>query len=318
MILDDKKFLFIIGAPRSGTTWLQLMLGAHPNVVTTVELTTFNEYIAPLVHAWDGNKRINDNIAEFSLPFLFTDEEFEQIISEFLRKINEKVLYKKPSATHILGKHPGITDHIQLIKKYHPKAKFIHIIRDGRDAALSAVKTRETAGFGASTILQAGQIWRHLVTAGQQANIYSGDYLEVRYEELHEDTVKLMRVVYDFCGLEIDNAEIQNIVDRHQFKLLQKEARVADDAAKAPIGHYRKGKIGSWKEELKPYDLYLISAVCNSLLLELGYIQCHNWWAQGPYQRLVMPLRFRAERLSKLLLMGMRSIPKAINLDLNL
>jgi len=33
----DKQFIFIIGAPKSGTTWLQIMIGAHPQVCTTVD-----------------------------------------------------------------------------------------------------------------------------------------------------------------------------------------------------------------------------------------------------------------------------------------
>jgi hypothetical protein len=41
MVLE-KQFLFIIGAPRSGTTWLQAMLGAHPSICTTGELKLFD------------------------------------------------------------------------------------------------------------------------------------------------------------------------------------------------------------------------------------------------------------------------------------
>jgi len=47
-----KEFLFIVGSPRSGTTWLQLMLGSHPSVCATAELTLYDKYLAPWLDAW--------------------------------------------------------------------------------------------------------------------------------------------------------------------------------------------------------------------------------------------------------------------------
>ena len=54
----DNQFVFIIGAPRSGTTWLQTMLAAHPSVCTSVELTLFDKYITSWIEIWDKKNGI--------------------------------------------------------------------------------------------------------------------------------------------------------------------------------------------------------------------------------------------------------------------
>jgi hypothetical protein len=45
--------VFIVGAPRSGTTWLQAMIGAHPSICTTDELKLFNLFTGPWEESWE-------------------------------------------------------------------------------------------------------------------------------------------------------------------------------------------------------------------------------------------------------------------------
>src|SRR5260370_6078563 len=107
MIIDEKQFLFILGSPRSGTTWLQVMLAEHPLVCTTVELTLFTRYTAPLIKAWQTECiPIKEGRWHQGLPFLWSEEEFYHFLRLFLEKVYERVLKKKPQATHILDKHP--------------------------------------------------------------------------------------------------------------------------------------------------------------------------------------------------------------------
>jgi len=105
---SDLQHIFIIGAPRSGTTWLQIMMGAHPLICTTVEFTLFNKYIAPWIDAW---KRGTTNIVERGLsrdlPFLWTEEEFYEFLEGFLDKAYQKVVEKKPQARYIPDKQPN-------------------------------------------------------------------------------------------------------------------------------------------------------------------------------------------------------------------
>jgi hypothetical protein len=56
----EKNFLFIIGSPRSGTMWLQLMIGGHPLVCATTELRLYNKYTAPWLEAWKGEALLTE------------------------------------------------------------------------------------------------------------------------------------------------------------------------------------------------------------------------------------------------------------------
>jgi hypothetical protein len=50
----ERQFVFIIGAPRSGTTWLQALVGSHPSVCTSVEMTLFDCYLGPWLKRWEA------------------------------------------------------------------------------------------------------------------------------------------------------------------------------------------------------------------------------------------------------------------------
>ncbi len=53
-MFDGSNYVCIVGCPRSGTTWLQKQLGAHPRVVTGQETQLFNVYVGPVLRAWRG------------------------------------------------------------------------------------------------------------------------------------------------------------------------------------------------------------------------------------------------------------------------
>src|SRR5262245_26246329 len=123
------------------------MLGAHPLVCTSVELTLFSQYTAPLIKRWDEESaNIAQNRWTQGLPFLWTDGEFYDFLREFLGKAYERVLATKPEATHILDKHPGYSAYVKDIHRLIPQAHFIHILRDGRDVAASMIASKRQMG----------------------------------------------------------------------------------------------------------------------------------------------------------------------------
>ena len=117
-----------------------MMIGAHPLVCTTVELTLFSKYTGPWIRAWeleaDNTVRSRWNQG---LPFLWSEDEFYDFLREFVGQVYERVLATNPKATHILDKHPGYSRYVVDINAILPNARFIQIIRDGRDVAMSMV-----------------------------------------------------------------------------------------------------------------------------------------------------------------------------------
>ena len=79
-------------------------------------------------------------------------------------------------------KTPRYVRKLELISRVFPEARFVHVIRDGRDVALSLLER----DWGPKTIEQAASLWRKRVRAGRRAGAILGRrcYIEVRYEDL--------------------------------------------------------------------------------------------------------------------------------------
>ena len=286
----DKNFLFIIGAPRSGTTWLQAMLGAHPAVCTTVELTLFTQYTRPWLNAWRAESgHIAAGDWHQGLPVLWTESEFQGFLQEFLDRVYKKVLETKPEATHILDKHPGYTACVAEIRWLLPRAQFIHVIRDGRDVAASLVAAQRDMGFGCRTIREAAHIWRSSIEQARSARTLAGDYLEIRYEDLLATPRSSLKTVFEFSHLPVNDQLVDSIVEHCAFDKMKQTLQSPASGIKEHPAHFRKGTTGGWKEDFRPIDRYFFHRIAGQLLSELGYIENntgHSWWGDTPLQKL--------------------------------
>lgn len=290
MILDEKEFLFIIGAPRSGTTWLQLMLGAHPSVCTTVELTLFI-YTNRWIFRWNREKAdIEADRWHIGLPMVWSEKEFYGFLEEFLERAYKPIIDAQPDATHILDKHPTNAAFVEEMNSLVPNSRFIHIIRDGRDVAASMVAAKKQMGFGTGTVSESAAAWKHHVEWAQNARQFDGRYLEIRYKDLQDDPVSVMRNAFDFCGLEISDEDLIANVEQHAFKKVKQKRLSPEKGVALPKNFYRKGKVGSWQEEFSSVDCYLFDEIAGDLLVELGYAE-PGWWADSSTKRWSLPLK---------------------------
>jgi hypothetical protein len=294
-VLPDKGYFFIIGAPRSGTTWLQAMLGSHPRVCTTVELTLFDKYTAPWIETWRRESRnIEEGRWHQGLPFVWDEAEFYYLLGDFVKRVYRRVLDFKPDATHVLDKHPGYSLYVDDIHRILPEARFIHVLRDGRDVAVSMIAARRRAGFGPGTIPDAARLWKQSVLGAKHAGQYEGRYLEVRYEQMLADGEDILSQVLDFCGLSSSAQEVAAIWEEHQFDRMKQKRQTGDPRVQSTKAHYRKGKAGSWREELSATQRCVFHQVTGDLLEELGYAE-EKWWAASRWQERALPIIARAE-----------------------
>jgi len=113
------KTAFIIGSPRSGTTILENILNCHPEVAEWYEPYYLWEryFSAGKGDAWDEKEFSNRKSAEIKKEF--------------------KIFSEKSNKSIVLDKSPTHAFNIRLINKIFPDAKWIHILRDGRDVTLS-------------------------------------------------------------------------------------------------------------------------------------------------------------------------------------
>jgi hypothetical protein len=271
-ILQEKRFVFIIGSPRSGTSWLQTMLASHPKVVSTVETTMYSAYLSPLLKAYQAEKdNINKGRWTKGLPHLINESDFHSFLIGLLDKAYDTILAQKPEADYVLDKAPENTFFIDTICHFIPKAKLIHIIRDGRDVVCSMRNVKRKVGHQTENITKGAALWKRSVETARSFGATSDNYIEINYEDLLSNGESELNRVFEFCDINITDSDCTDLIETFSFKNMRKHRPTPDPNVKANRGHYHKGKPGTWTEELSEKDLMDFCEVAGNLLVGLGY-----------------------------------------------
>lgn len=286
--------VFVVGAPRSGTTWVQQMLGAHPRIVTPQELGLFSAYLRGLTEKWDRQLDQAHQLRYKGLPAVLTQRDFDDLIREIIDHVHQRALALKASASVLVEKEPGYSNHVQLIRKYMPDARFIHVLRDGRDVVASMLAASKGWGqaWAPNDVSLAARAWRSHVLSARKARDWQDCYLEIRYEDLLANGALELRRLFSFCGVEATAAECLEIHDRFAFDRMRSGSEVSSSIVwggeiadrfgtqiREPDGFFREGRAGSWQDSLRPADLWCFDKVAGQLLSELGYAE--SGWRGG-------------------------------------
>ncbi|MCH2181124.1 MAG: sulfotransferase [Mariniblastus sp.] len=275
--MSNPSPVFILGSPRSGTTLFSLLLKQQPQLAIPYE----SHFIVPVAKKW-GNvndadfpgvrQEILDEI--FSSPYVedwhpaVNREQIDLQACDNLPSLIEAVFqaYAKNSSKERWGdKTPGYLTHADTLHQLFPNGKFIHLVRDGRDASLSLIKT----DFGPNNFLSAIQHWQKNVTIARKmlAMLDTNQQMEIRYEDLVQTPEPILESVCHFLDLEYTPGMLENFsnnvasgvgdrVHTHHNNLLQ------------PIN---SGSCQKWKQELGRADQHLAWKTAGHLLAELGY-----------------------------------------------
>jgi len=155
------SYLFIIGAPRSGTTWLQILLAQHPDVATTSETHVYTQYINLFLERWQFEKnRKADGYKVSGLTQVIDEEKFHQLLGNFAEGILDEIKDKDKSV--VVEKTPENTFFVELIHKNFPNAYFLHIIPN---FSLLSLSTISSASALASALSSDGGIRTALVSS---------------------------------------------------------------------------------------------------------------------------------------------------------
>lgn len=198
--------IFIVGCGRSGTTLLRLLLNRHSSISIPEETWFFPQLyrdLPDLLKEDSWRRSIAERVLQLNRVH-FPDLTVESLESALLgvdkedaagivSVVNREFMLRE-GKKRWGDKTPGYVLHLGLIKKLFPKAKVIHIVRDGRDVVPSILKYW-SVGPQTDSFLETAVYWKDHVTAGMtDGPKYFGDrYMEVKYEDLvtkPEDSVK--------------------------------------------------------------------------------------------------------------------------------
>ena len=284
----DPPAPFVVGATRSGTTLLRLMLDAHPDVGIPSETHFFHKLVKRSERRRVTPELLADTITshkrwgDFHLDPDELRTRFEAIepfnLSDALREFY-RLYATKHGKTRWGDKTPGYLRYMRRIEWVLPEARFIHLIRDGRDVALSVLPMN----WGPESITEAAELWVERVTLARENGATVGHYMEVKYEDLVSDTEGELRRVCTFLDLPWDAAML-DYHERAEERLKEKardlprKASRGDQPAAARMASHAMARkppdpkrIGRWRTEMSDSDREQYERVAGRLLTELGY-----------------------------------------------
>ena len=275
--LRSKAPVFVLGCPRSGTTVLYHMLLSGGNFAVYRSESNVFSILQPRF----GDLRSESNRREllrywlksplFQLTGLDAEQLHDKIMGDchcagdFLRIVMEET-----------ARHQGVErwadctpDHllyIPEIKRQIPNALIVHIIRDGRDVALSYVKQGWAYPLPWDRhehLSVAGLFWEWIVSKGREFGRKLGrDYYELHYEDLVENPREALRQVGAFVEQELDYDRIQQV----GIGSVSKPNSSFTSELGGGIHPVRR-----WAEKMTPEQLATFESLTGGFLQELGY-----------------------------------------------
>lgn len=190
--------VIIFGAPRSGTTYVMEILNAHPRVHITQETRLFvwlHRALASLAHPQVAMTQR----AEFEE---YLKGELPKLLRSFYRQQRpDASIWGDKNPHYAAPENAGVLD---MITDLFPGARFIHVMRDGRDVVASLLRKRHSNGEPWVSFDDAHYAWNSHITTGRAfaESATPGTVLEVRYEELIADDLGMARRMCEFLGID--------------------------------------------------------------------------------------------------------------------
>ena len=270
----DCKLVVVGGCPRSGTTWLQLLLAQHPDVATCNETYLF-VYIDNLHQRWEQEHR-SSQVRSVGLSHVLSGHEFYELCRNFAVSVVTKIQERRPGAQVVMEKDPGNILRGELILRLFPDAYFLHVVRDPRSVVSSLLAA--WSGWGKSwaprSVVTAARRWQEAIEAGDRLAKSTDRYRVVRYESLlsngPDELAKILSWLEltqsaDFPARAIEVCQIDRL------RTASAETFAPWALEKEPEAFFRRGEAESWRRELTPSQVRIIEYLLGDLMVGLDY-----------------------------------------------
>jgi len=273
--------LFIVGFQRSGTTLLRLMLNAHPEIAIphdSAEL--WFDYREKSVSQYDGlsdahqvTRMVDDLLAEPRIKAWQTPLPRDQLLAEprpdtfpaLMRRFHE--VFAHVHGKRLWGdKNTGTLVALDVLNREFPDSRIIHLLRDGRDCALSHMSKEYVYGY--ENVLRAAVEWREQTSLCHKmgAMLPADRFLESRYEDLILTPEAELRRICEFLGV----AYSPQMMRYHEYV---NENVPAEKRGLWPLLNQPPlaSNVFKWKTDMHPKDRAVFERNAGGLLRELGY-----------------------------------------------
>jgi len=270
--------VFVVGCVRSGTTLLyHMLLSAGDFVVYRTESNVLN-----LLEPRFGDLRVLKNKEKLMDAWL--DSKLFAVSGLDAQRIKEKVLAECQNGgdflrivMEMMARQQGVRRwadctpehllHLPRIKQTIPDALIIHIIRDGRDVALSADKVgfvRRAPWDREPGVMAAGLYWDWIVRRGRaDGHAFGDNYMEVRFEELVTDPRRALARIGEFLEHNLNYDRI--------LKVGIGSVSEPNTSFTKHSGSEEFNPVGRWRQGFSSAELVMFEGLVGDTLEELGY-----------------------------------------------
>jgi len=259
--------VFVIGCARSGTSILGEAIAAHPDVAYVFELSSlWNE----LVDEGDDHRLTASDATPDVARTAYA------ALAEAAQRVGGSVLVEK-NPKHVLR--------LPFLDALFPHARFLHIVRDGRDVVASLMFRNRGARWGHLQVpgwrellaahrddnhVRCAHQWRIAIETARSDGARLGErYAEMRYEDLVGDPPATLERVFAFIGLGVAETVLA-------FSRKIQDATAGSYHARRQVRHYvenHRRRVGRFRENLSGEQIAAVEAVSGSVLRELGYLE---------------------------------------------
>src|SRR5215216_4936957 len=302
---EDAPIFFLIGRSKSGTSWLMRLLNFYPEILCRGEGMFFDK---------DSPRFLLRGLARSPWTRQAPDEGLKSMLGTF---VSRAMMQRLEGARGRVGTKRIVGDKspfksantVKDIGTFCPGAKVVHIIRDGRDVAVSSahhrwnnatdvgghrnltpdqVAKREAYRSDPSAFLTTGESifaeghvaeiarsWKESVGGTvENAASLGENYYELRYEDLLAEPIAEVRRLLGFLGADSGEKVAKECVEAASFEQLSGgRAQGEEDSS----SFYRKGIAGDWKNHFSEEDKRVFKEEAGKLLIRLGYEKNLDW-----------------------------------------
>lgn len=271
--------VFVLGPQRSGTTWVQLLLDAHPECACRFELRLHDALMAEM-HRMVGtyNALISQHSRHVPAWAGAETRMFDQTHMMLMMRAAFLAQFfpsPKPGLRYVGEKTPENLLGLRDIEQVFPEARYVIVVRDGRDSGLSSWHHFRNQGSEELPLADfiarwVPEHWVPLATAALDLrNRLPGRSVLVHYEDLVAEPEATATVIFDFLGIDRSPETTRRCIEATSFPQVSGGREPGDER---PDHFFRKGVAGDWRSVFGPAELAAFSAAGAEINRLLGYL----------------------------------------------
>ncbi len=293
---DIDRLIVVCGVGRSGTSLLQSMLNAHPEICFPPETHFFREYVSGTWRNWrlskvgpvefadvlSSNKyfsRLGLSVDKLMAPYVAGKRLFD--VADVYRRM--LFMYaSRQKCPRVGDKDPRIIDYLGSLGALFPQALLIQVIRDPRDVLLSRMKAKwsSTRPWWLHIFIYRAQLF---IGRRVGRRVFCDRYIEVRYEDLISRPEESLKELCHFIGISFD---------RSMLDFSESASRlISEDEIqwkKETLGPLLSNNTEKWRGELSPWRIRLTEAICSEAFTDLGYCRASEDIHVNPVLRAII------------------------------